>query len=128
MSTAWNELHAAVQLLMGTGPQQERLAAAFTNHLLALRPKDLPSEIRGRFVHLINVLYVHRIHEPVSKAVDPLEATTGADVGAMIQTILDLYDAVTRYEPIPAMEKPAADRCGSKFIEQFDRFETDRIK
>jgi hypothetical protein len=31
------------------------------------------------------------------------------DVGTMVQTTLELYDAVIRYEPIPAMEKPAKD-------------------
>ncbi|MDB5761995.1 MAG: hypothetical protein JWQ21_990 [Herminiimonas sp.] len=114
MSTTWNELHAAVQLLIGPGPQRERLAAAFTNHLQWLRPKDFPSEVRDRFVQLINVLYVNRIHESAGKDVGPIAASDGADMNAMSQTILELYDAVTRYEPIPVKENPPADQGPAK--------------
>jgi hypothetical protein len=94
MSIAWKELHAAVHILLGPGTQQERLAMAFTAHLIWLRPTDLPVEWRNSFIYLINVLYINQLHEPWRKKGHVCEFPNQEAYVAMAYTVFELYDAV----------------------------------
>jgi hypothetical protein len=94
MSIAWKELHAAVQILLGPGTQRERLASAFTTHLMWLRPHDLPVEWRDRFIYLINVLYINQLHEPWRRKDHVLDFPNREAYVAMAYTVFELYDAV----------------------------------
>jgi hypothetical protein len=52
MAAHWEDFHAAMQVLVGTGPVKQRLVDAYRRHLAALREHDLPDAIRDRFVTL----------------------------------------------------------------------------
>jgi hypothetical protein len=94
MSIAWKELHAAVQILLGPGTQQQRLASAFTMHLMWLRPHDLPVERRDSFICLINLLYINQLHEPWRRKENVFNFPNREAYMAMAYTVFELYDAV----------------------------------
>lgn len=107
MSYAWKQLRLAVTVLAGTGPQRERLIHAYTK-LIDLKQKDLPAEIRISFAELTQniVLYpTQDVHGIVRSKVDSLD---DGEIGSIIHSIIDMYDAVTRYQP---MISPDAREC-----------------
>lgn len=102
MSYAWSQLRLAVHNLTQGGSQRERLIAAITEHMLCLRPKDLPSASQGIFASLVSRLCVGRKQDwPVSVKRE-VAALDDNEVRTMVNIILDLYDSVTRYQPIQA--------------------------
>jgi hypothetical protein len=52
MAAHWEDFHAAMHVLVGTGPVKQRLVDAYRRHLAALREHDLPDAVRDRFVAL----------------------------------------------------------------------------
>lgn len=72
-------------------------------HLICLRPKDLPATSRAEFAYMIDRLCLGRVQElgSVQRMVDAID---DHEVAAMVDTILRIYDAVARYQPIPAIE------------------------
>ncbi len=100
MSHAWETLRLAVHKLAQSGSRRERLAEAFTKYLHALRPKDLPLEVRKDFAKLKEDIHINRAYNSPDKATDKFESIDDTDVGLMIDSIIDIYDAVTRYQPI----------------------------
>lgn len=105
MSHAWERLRLAMHTLAQTGMQRERLARVIVQHLTGLRQKDLPAEIRGDFAKLLDDRYVCRTPGDVAAVKSQLDALNDADIGGMIDTIIGMYDAVARYEPIPRMRE-----------------------
>lgn len=105
MSYAWNKLRLAVHCLTGSGPQRERLAAAIAGHLACLRPKDLPSAWRGEFTSVIGRFCLAQVQEQAASVKRTVETLDDEDVGSMIGSILRLYDAVARYQPLHAAEE-----------------------
>lgn len=103
MSHAWEQLRQAVHVLAQTGSPRERLARAFADHLADLRQKDLPAEIRQDFTKLADTLYFYRTSPDAAAVNGRLESVDDAAIGRMITSILAMYDAVARYQPIPAM-------------------------
>jgi hypothetical protein len=100
MSSAWYKLKCAVHILAGAEPPRERLLHCYTYHLADIRLKDLPPEIRGDF----SLLALQLSRGPGQSAEDvkqAVEAISDEDVMAMIHSIIDMYDAVTRYQPLP---------------------------
>lgn len=102
MSYAWNKLRLAVYCLTGTGSQRERLAAAVSAHLSYLRAKDLPSTWRDEFVSVIGHFDLGQVKRQDAAVKRVVETLDDVDVGTMIGSILRLYDAVTRYQPLEA--------------------------
>ncbi|WP_019139878.1 hypothetical protein [Noviherbaspirillum massiliense] len=100
MSYAWSKLRLAVRCLADAGSPRERLALAIAEHLVCLRPKDLPSAWRAEFASVINRLCLRRVVEQDASVQRMVEVLDDAEVGAMIASILRLYDAVTRYQPM----------------------------
>jgi hypothetical protein len=100
MSYAWNELRLAVHCLAEAGAQRERLTAAIAGHLSCIRPKDLPLALRQEFASVIDRLCLGRVLEQDASVRRMAEALDDKEVNTMIGTILHLYDAVTRYQPI----------------------------
>lgn len=105
MSYAWNKLRLAVHCLTAAGSQRERLTAAIAEHVVCLRPKDLPSPWRPEFASVIDHLCLGRVLEQDASVRRMVEALDEKEVGAMIGSILRLYDAVTRYQPIQTVEE-----------------------
>ena len=100
MSHAWKKLRSAVGKLVKEGSQRERLAAAMID-LATLKAKDLPIEIRQEFVAAMDYVCHSPNQEQGTNMEFIIAALKDADVNIMVQSILGMYDAVTRYQPIP---------------------------
>jgi hypothetical protein len=109
MSQAWIRLRAAVHILGQEGSARERLATASSHYLLGLKPKELPPEIRTDFVRLMQWVAQHR-KSGRSALSGTFEQAKDAEVTSMIHLIIDMYDAVTRYEPILPLSCSSAAR------------------
>lgn len=116
MSYAWNKLRLAAYCLTEAGSQRERLTAAVAKHLASLRPKDLPSTLRHEFTAVSDRLCLGRTLEQHASVKQRLEALDDEEVGAMIGTILHIYDAVTRYQPIQTAEDDKGTGCRANLI------------
>ena len=100
MSLAWNQLALAVHELVGTGTPRERLVLGYDLHLAQLRNKDLPKEIRAQFSSLVTHIHHGGRHDhSVAAAVN---AFSDLQVHSMMDSIVDMYDVVTRYQPLLA--------------------------
>lgn len=105
MSQAWIRLRAAVHILGREGTPRERLARAYNRYLLGLKPKEVPPEIRADFVGLIRWAKQQKDGKryPASEI---FSLAKESEVTAMIDLVIDMYDAVTRYEPILSSPSP----------------------
>lgn len=103
MSYAWAQLRLAVHDLAQAGSQRERLAAAITEHMLCLQPKDFPAADQAIFASLVDRLYVGRKQEWPASIKQKVETLEEKEVHKMVKAILHLYDSVTRFQPIQAV-------------------------
>jgi hypothetical protein len=97
MSQAWRKLRSAVDKLVQKGLQRERLAAAIME-LATLRTKDLPLEIRPDFAFVMDKVCFGRIQEQGATIQAMVDAMCEEDVEFVVQSILAMYDTVTRHE------------------------------
>lgn len=105
MSQAWIRLHAAVHILGQEGSARTRLATAYSHYLLGMKPKEVPPEIRADFIRLTQwVAQQRKIAR--SAFTEPFASAKDAEVTLMIRLLIDMYDAVTRYEPLLAPSFP----------------------
>jgi hypothetical protein len=100
MSHAWKKLRSAVGKLVRAGSQRERLADAVIE-LAALKIRDLPIEIRQEFIAAMDCVGKIPAHEPGTSMEMLIGAMKDSDVNLMVHSILNMYDVVTRYQPIP---------------------------
>lgn len=100
-------MRAAVHILRREGTPRERLAQAYTRYLLGLNPKEMPTEIRPDFVKLIQWAK-HQKDGGRHTASDLFNFAKDAEVSIMVGLVIDMYDAVTRYEPILSPPTPPA--------------------
>ncbi|MDB5761994.1 MAG: hypothetical protein JWQ21_989 [Herminiimonas sp.] len=101
MSHASEHLKLAVQhLAQATGSPRERLAQAFLQNLVWLRPKDLPGEVRNHFIRLLELLNPGRRKHDVASLQRRIDVLADDDIGALIEAVVDMFDAATRYEPL----------------------------
>jgi hypothetical protein len=107
MSQAWIRLRAAVHILGQEGSARERLTTAFSHYLLGLKPKELPPEIRTDFIRLMQWVAQHR-KSGRSALSGTFEQAKDTEVTSMIRLIIDMYDAVTRYEPILPLSRSSS--------------------
>lgn len=114
MSHAWKKLRTAVHKLAQEGPQRVRLAAAITD-IATLRPKDLPAEVRHELSDAMDRICLGRVQEQGATITLMIEAMHDRDVQLVIDAILNMYDAVTRYQPIFASMEQTK-------VSGFDRF------
>lgn len=105
MSYAWSQLRLAVHCLAKDGAQRERLTVAIAEHLICIRPKDLPMALRQEFASVIDHLCLGRVLKQDASVRRMAEALDDKEINVMIDTILHLYDAVTRYQPIQTAEE-----------------------
>jgi hypothetical protein len=104
MSKAWQLLQSAVQQLAKSGTQRDRLANAITENMLLLRLKDLPFEIRKDFSKLLNGINWEQVVDKRLTVRERLDSINDAEIDLMIDSILDMYDSVTRYQPLKINE------------------------
>ena len=57
MAVVWDEFHAAIRVLVGSGPIKQRLIDAYRNHLAPLREQDLPAAVHERFSTLKSAMH-----------------------------------------------------------------------
>jgi hypothetical protein len=99
MSYAWKQLHVAVKILAGSGSQRDRLISAYAK-LLDLKQKDVPAEIRTDFSELMKNINRFSDQPPVKVAETKVASLSNEEMRTMICLIIDMYDAVTRYQPM----------------------------
>jgi hypothetical protein len=99
MPTAWEAFHSSIQILAGPESQRSRLAQACSEHLTRLSKKDVPAEIRDEFVKVLTGVVRNKGHDR-SAIMENLSCIEDREVFGMINAIVRMYDAVTRYEPI----------------------------
>jgi hypothetical protein len=90
----------AMYALTSAAPQRERLQRAYKQYLSRLGAKDVPAEIRVEFAAL--VAHMERGHAKIGecKIKKNVEAAEDRDIVSMINSIIKMYDAVTRYQPL----------------------------
>lgn len=57
MTAHSDDFHAALQVLVGTGPVKQRLGDAYRRHLALLREQDLPDAVRELFTTLRTAMH-----------------------------------------------------------------------
>ena len=57
MTAHSDDFHAALQVLVGTGPVKQRLGDAYRRHLALLREQDLPDGVRELFTTLRTAMH-----------------------------------------------------------------------
>jgi ABC-type Fe2+-enterobactin transport system substrate-binding protein len=100
MPTAWEAFHSSIQILAGPDSQRSRLAQACSEHLTRLSKRDVPAEIRDEFLQLLTGTVKNRDQSDRSSIMETLSSVEDREVYGMINAIVRMYDAVTRYEPI----------------------------
>jgi hypothetical protein len=56
MISAWDCLHFATLELVRSTPIKQRLVCAYRRHLAALRPEQVPDEVRGSYIQVTRAL------------------------------------------------------------------------
>jgi len=101
MSYAYEQLRIAMLHLTQSGPLHERLARALSESL-TLRPKDLPMACRTEFCSLLSRLSIGHTTKRNTELGRKIQAIGEQEAHAMAQTLVNLYDTVTRYQPLPS--------------------------
>jgi hypothetical protein len=110
MSSAWLKLKLAMHVLVGPEPPRERLARCYTAYLADLKPRDLPLEVRSEFSSL--ALKLSRGEgRSIRNAREALDAVPDMEVLSIMHSIVDMHDAVTRYQPLLTVKEYDTQRC-----------------
>lgn len=95
MAAQWEDFHAALQVLVGTGTVKQRLVDAYRHHLAALREHDLPEAVRDQFVALRAVMH----EAPATGGMTAPEASvrkmSDKDAAAHASAILEMFSALS---------------------------------
>jgi len=117
MSLAWKSFHLAMYALTSAAPQRERLLRAYRLHLSRLNAKEMPAEVRDDFAALTANITRFPAAKNECRIKNTIDAIEDHEIVAMINSIIKMYDAVTRYQPLlskadrsdrPAMIAPGA--------------------
>jgi hypothetical protein len=100
MSLAWLHFNEALHTLTGPESQRERLFEALVLSLSGLDRKEVPGEVQPLFDRLMVGLH-DNASAPVVRAriQGTIDHMDEPDVVAAIACIIEVYDAVTRYQP-----------------------------
>jgi hypothetical protein len=108
MSYAWESFSQAMRALASGDTQRERLLRAYQLHLMRLTKKDVPAEIRDEFDKL--VIEIRRCSAKEGRILKRIsDSVDDSEVSSMVNSIIKMYDAVTRYQPLPAPARSHAD-------------------
>jgi cation transport regulator ChaB len=105
MSSAWKSFHLAMYALSSGDTQRERLLRAYKLHLMRLSKKDVPAEIRDQFASLQDDISRCAAREGECGVKNTLNAMSDDEIKRMINSIIHMYDAVTRYQPILSLKQ-----------------------
>lgn len=106
MAAPWDEFHAAMQLLVGTGQVKPRLIDAYRRHLAPLREPDLPDSIRASFSRLKAAM--HEVHaaggmSAPEASVRKMSEKDAADHAAGILEMFATLSALGEHESAPRL-------------------------
>ena len=94
---AWEKLYLAVDALCGPGSQSERLIDAATLCLSQIRPEELPHELQGEFITLMDELTAVQPDGEESSIRATVNTLDAADRDKAIGKILHIFSAVCRH-------------------------------
>lgn len=96
---AWEKLYTSVSCLAGRGTQKERLQNALVSALSRIvHEDDLPEELRERFRNLMARFHQIRTVGTVGGFDKNVELMSDDEISKAVDEILNLYDAVCRYQ------------------------------
>ena len=90
----------AMYALTSAAPQRERLLRAYKAYLSRLGAKDVPAEIRAEFAAMVENMERGHARPGECKIKKNIEAAEDRDIVSAINSIIKMYDAVTRYQPL----------------------------
>jgi len=98
MTYAWEKFHLAIRTLAGPGTISQRMAEAFTLHLLHVEPGELPEEVRPLFLTLRDRLT--RVAPVGDQSLAEAAVATLSEQEALecIDQLMVMIDAVARRE------------------------------
>lgn len=105
MSYAYDQLRLAMQYLTHSAPLRERLANALQESF-RLRPKDLPMACRADFCSLSSRFSMRPTAGRNAELVIKIGTISEQEAHAIVQTLIHLFDMVTRYQPLPHAGMP----------------------
>ena len=94
---AWEKLYLAVDALCGRGSQADRLVDATTLCLSNIRPDDLPVELRGAFIQLMEELTAVRADSDEASIRATINSLDASDRDKAIGKILHIFSAICRH-------------------------------
>jgi hypothetical protein len=90
MTSAWDSLHSAILELVRSTPIKQRLICVYRRYLSTLVAEQLPSEVRGSFAQMMNILggvQPLRGEDAVVASVRKMSAQQADDCAALIVEI-----------------------------------------
>jgi hypothetical protein len=106
MISAWDSLHSAILELVRSTPLKQRLICVYRRYLSTLVVEQLPSEVRGTFAQVMNILggvQPLRGEDAVVASVRKMSAQQTDDCAALI---VEIFGVLSRAES--AQRQPAA--------------------
>ena len=93
----WEKMYLAVDALCGRGSQGDRLIDATTLCLSDIRPDDLPVELRGEFIQLMDELTAVRVNGNEANIRATVNSLDPSDRDKAIGKILHIFSATCRH-------------------------------
>jgi len=90
MAALWDDFHAAMRILVGTGPVKQRLIDAYSRHLAHLRPQDLPDTLADRFASLQAAMHESRPTCGLSSPEASVRKMSERDAGQQAAAIFEM--------------------------------------
>jgi hypothetical protein len=91
MAALWDEFHAAMQVLVGTGPVKQRLIDAYSRHLVHVRTQDLPDTLTGRFASLQAAMHEARPTCGLTSPEASVRKMSERDAGEQATAIFEMF-------------------------------------
>ncbi|MDB5841822.1 MAG: hypothetical protein JWQ23_3774 [Herminiimonas sp.] len=105
MSYAWESFNLAMHTLASRESQRDRLLRAYKLNLMQLDQKDVPKEIRDEFSQLTRNIGRFPVQEGECIIKRTVESLEDNEIELMIDSIIRMYDAVARYQPLPRQQQ-----------------------
>jgi hypothetical protein len=120
MISPWDSLHSAILELVRSTPIKQRLICVYRRHLSTLMVEQLPSEVRGTFAQVMQILggvQPLRGEDAVVASVRKMSAQQADDCAALIVEIFGVLaraESVQR-QPAPVVQLRSVERPQDEF-------------
>jgi hypothetical protein len=121
MISAWDCFHFATLELVRSTPIKQRLVCAYRRHLAALRPEQVPEEVRGSYSQVTRALSgvpPLRGEDAVAASVRKMSMQDADDCAALIVEIFGLMARrhAEHARPHTVVQLQAVERAGADYI------------